>query len=363
MATISKLFFLRHLRSNPNVHVLHYRGGRQVRSGRGLSFWFLPLAASIVEIPCDDSDQPFLFHGRSSDFQDVTAQGTITYRIVDPERMAPRIDFSIDPRGGMHLKAPLDQLAELLTQLAQQVTWEYMTRTPIRELLAEGVDEIRARIRKGLKSDPSLQEMGLEIVSVRVSGVAPTSELEKALQAPMREAIQQASDEAVFQRRALAVEKERAIAENELQNRIELAKREELLIAQQGQNHKNEARETSEAERIRAEAAADRRRLRAAAQAESIRAIEEARGDAEARRMDIYRNLPNQVMLGLAAQELAGNLKRIDHLNLGGDSLGPLLANLVQSGIRQLEHNGDGAVVDAATTQLLDRPGTLEESE
>ena len=40
------------------------------------------------------------------------------------------------------------------------------------------------------------------------------------------------ADEAAFARRAMAVEKERAIQENELQNRIELAKKEEGLIEQ-----------------------------------------------------------------------------------------------------------------------------------
>jgi hypothetical protein len=48
----------------------------------------------------------------------------------------------------------------------------------------------------------------------------------------------------------MAVEKERAIQENELQNRIELAKREELLIGQQGQNERREAQEIVEAQFI-----------------------------------------------------------------------------------------------------------------
>ena len=41
---------------------------------------------------------------------------------------------------------------------------------------------------------------------MRVAAVAPTAEMEKALQQPTREAIQQNADEATFQRRALAVE-------------------------------------------------------------------------------------------------------------------------------------------------------------
>jgi hypothetical protein len=206
--------------------------------------------------------------------------------------------------------------------------------------------------------------MGLEVVSVRVSGVSPTAELEKALQAPTREAIQQESDQAMFQRRAMAVEKERAIAENELQNRIELARREEELISQHGQNQQREARETAEADRIRAEADSDRRRVRASAQAECIRAVEQARVDSDAKRMDIYRDLPSQIMLGLAAQKLAGKLQRIDHLNLGGDSFGPLLTNLIQSGIHQLEQGGNGTGdTEAIATQVLDPPEEFSEPE
>ncbi len=341
MAAISSVFGLRHLRSEPNFHVLHYRGGKQVRSGRGLAFWFLPLSASIAEIPCDDRDQPFLFHGRSSDFQDVTAQGTITYRVADPAKMASRIDFSIDIAKGAYLKTPLEQISDLLTQLAQQLTWDYFSRTPLREILAEGVDEIRTRIREGLTSDPGLTGIGLEIVSVRVSIVSPTADLEKALQAPTRESIQQEADQATFERRAMAVEKERAIEENELQNRIELARREEQLIAQQGQNQRHQAREMAEAKRIESEASSERRRVRATVRADSIRMVKKARVESEANRMDIYRDLPTPVMVGLAAREFATNLGRIEHLNLSSDALGPLLTNLVQAGTRHLEGNGD----------------------
>src|SRR5262245_61952644 len=121
MATMYHCGLVRHLRSGPNYHILHYHGGKLVRSGRGLSFWFMPLSASIAEIPCDDRDQPFLFHGRSRDFQDVTVQGTITFRVESPEDLARRVDFSIDVRSGAYLKTPLEQLSELLSQLAQQL--------------------------------------------------------------------------------------------------------------------------------------------------------------------------------------------------------------------------------------------------
>jgi hypothetical protein len=199
----------------------------------------------------------------------------------------------------------------------------------VRDLLTEGVPEIRRRIGESLGDDGRPAGMGLEIVSVRVAAVRPNAEVEKALQMPTREAIQQEADEATFQRRALAVEKERAIAENELQSRIELARREEQLVSQEGQNRRRSAEEEAEAQRIEADAAAGRNRLESETRADGIRVVGEAQADAEGKRMDVYREMPVQILLGLAARELAGKLGKIEHLTLSPELLTPLIANLL----------------------------------
>ena len=146
-------------------------------------------------------------------------------------------------------------------QLAQQFVIDELVKRDVRRILADGVAPIRAHIAAGLAAEPALEDLGIELVAVRVAAVAPTAELEKALQQPTREAIQQHADEATFQRRALAVEKERAIAENELQNRIELARREEELVAQEGANARKRATEQVAAAMVEA---AGRRRARRA---------------------------------------------------------------------------------------------------
>lgn len=342
MADISSLFTVRHLRSEPNAYVLHYRKGSLLREGRGLTFWFYPTSASIAEIPCDDREVPFMFHGRSLDFQDITAQGVVTYRVVDPKKLAARIDFSINIYMGTYLKEPLEQISQTITRISQQLSWDYMANTEIKQILSAGIAEIRKRIEEGLVGNRILEALGLEIVNILVSDVSPTPDMEKALQTPMREEIQQQADEATFQRRALAVEKERAIQENELENRIELAKRKEQLIGQQGRNKQRLAREESEAQKITATTTADCDRLAANAKAEGIVVIEKAKVDSEKERLDAYRDLPASVMFGLALKQLAGKLERIDHLNLSPDGIGHLLQNLMQAGTRKLERP-DGA--------------------
>jgi hypothetical protein len=167
-------------------------------------------------------------------------------------------------------------------------------------------------------------------------------ELERALEAPERERIQQVSDEAAFARRALAVEKERAIQENALQNQIELARREETLIGQRGQNARRQATEKAEAERIEAESQAAQKRLRGEAEAASVKLVEGARVEVERDRMQVYVGVPTEVLVALAAQKLAGKLERIDHLSLSPDGMAPLLQSLMAAGTRRLEAPAKG---------------------
>lgn len=337
MAEVKRYPMLRHLRSEPSRQILQYRRGRLAKNGRGLAFWFHPLSTSVAEVPMDDRELPFIFHGRSRDFQDVVVQGVVSYRVSDAMKIADRVDFTIDLSTGRHLNEPLEKIASLLTELSQQFAMAYLVRASLREALEGGIEAVRDAVEAGLRGDSGLSGMGLEIVSVRVGSVKPEAEVERALQARVRESIQQESDEAVFQRRAMAVEKERAIQENELQNQIELAKREQTLIAQRGENERRRASDEGDAKRIAAASAAERSEIESAAKAASIRAVEWARVEAERERMAIYRDFPADRLLGLAAQELAGKLQKIEHLNLTPELIGPMLTSLIGAGTKRLE--------------------------
>lgn len=341
MSEIKTLLGFRHYRGEPSDFVLHHRRGRLVRKGRGLSFWFWPLSTSILQIPMDDRELPFHFHGRSSEFQEVNVQGVVTYRVIDPIVVSQRVDFSVDLLSARYLREPLEQLSLMITQLAQQFAWDYVATNTLENAMARGPEEIRERVRDGLVADESLRGIGLEVVAVRISGVQPTAELERALQLPTMEQIQERADEATFRRRAQAVEKERAIQENELETKLELARREEHLIEQRGANIRRQASEEAAADRITSESSAANRRIHAAAEADSIRSVQEAQVEAERQRMEIYEGMAPTVMMGLAARELATKLEKIEHLNIAPEMLGPLLTGLVQAGTRRLEEPTD----------------------
>jgi regulator of protease activity HflC (stomatin/prohibitin superfamily) len=314
MATITRFPFARHLGGSATSYVQLLKAGQVRREGVGTSFWFRPLGTTVSEVPVDDRELPMLFHGRTSDYFDVTVQGTITFRIHDPATAARRLDFSVDPATGFWRGRPLDQLAGLLVETAQQQTTQLLARHGLTEAVERGVEAARDAIADGLAADARLADTGLSVISVRIVAISPEPDIEKALQTPARELIQQAADQATFERRARAVEKEAAIGENELENQIELARREEQLVAQRGAN-----------EHRAAELAAATRDVQAQAQARATELLGAAEAGAEAARLAAYADLPDAVVLGLALKELAANMPDLDSLVISPDVLAPLL--------------------------------------
>jgi regulator of protease activity HflC (stomatin/prohibitin superfamily) len=339
MADITRRFFLRHLRSTPTSWVRHMAKGSMKREGVGLSFWYRPLTAVLSEVPVDDRELPLLFHARTSDFTDVTVQATVTYRIAAPQTASSRLDFSIHPYSGAARSRPLDQIATLLAELAQQPALDLLARLPLAEALTAGISPVREAVSAALAEDTRLSDLGVTVVSARVVAIRPEPELERALQTPTRESVQAEADRATYGRRAQAVEQERGIAENELQNKIELARREQQLVEQHGTNARRQAELDSAAQLVVSQGAAERDKVAAAAKAEqdrlladaraaSIRAIGLADAEKEAARLAAYRDLPQSVLQAMTVREFAGKLPDIKALTITPDMLTDLLSRL-----------------------------------
>ncbi|WP_030605923.1 SPFH domain-containing protein [Streptomyces fulvoviolaceus] len=328
MADITRRLGWRHLRGAPTAHIRHHRGGQLLHEGPGLSFWFRALTAALSEVPVDDRELAMTFHARTSDFQDVSVQATVTYRIGDPAVAAARLDFSIDPDTGAWRGAPLEQLGTLLTETAQQHALDVLARTPLSSALVDGVVAVRERIAAGLGAEPRLPDTGIEVVAVRVMALRPEPEVERALRTPAREQIQQEADRATYERRAVAVERERAIAENELDSQIELARREEQLVDQRGTNARREAEEHAAADAVRAEAEAVRSVRLARAEAEGAREVGEARAQAQAAWLQVHADVDVATLHALTGTRLAENLPHIDSVTVSPDVLTGLLSRL-----------------------------------
>ena len=328
MASIAPFPFVRHLRGSATTHVTHLVGGRSRHAGTGQSFWFRPLTAVLSEVPVDDRELPIVVSARTTDLQLATVNATIGFRFTDPDTAAERLDFGISPLTGEWTGTPLEQVATVLTDTATSYAVDAIAALTLDVALRRGAVTIRAAMASGLSTDPRLAAMGISVLSVRLSLVRPTPDLEKALATPAREAVQQEADRATYERRARAVEREAAIGENELANRIELAKRTEQLLAQRGANAKREAVDQAEAQAIAAAAEADRTVRLSAANAEAARLTGAAKAEATRAHLEAYADTPQHVLTGLALRDLAENLPAIGQLVVTPDMLATLVAKL-----------------------------------
>ena len=321
---------MRHLRADPSTWVRIYRSENKRRDGIGLKALFFPWSVSLLAVPVNDQEQSFLIHARTQDFQDLVVQGTVVFRICEPERLARRIDFTVDKDTGRYLRSPREKIASRMSELAQKHSLAHIAEQPLVALLSQGLDTLRSCLDAGLRGDETLQAMGIEVVSVSLTDLSPEPELERAIQAPRREAIQERADEAAFARRAKAVDNERAIQENELNNQIELAARERALIEKRGKNERRVTTQKAELENIAAQGQARDRETLARAEASSIEQVEGIRLDLESRRIKAYEELDPASLLALAANTLSENPPDIEHLQIGGEIFESLLQSFAR---------------------------------
>lgn len=212
------MFGIKYIKFDATTYVLHYSNGRILKQGRGLSFWYLSANSSIVAIPLSSSDIAFIFEETTSDFQKISIQGQLTYKVEHPEKLAELLDFTVDGNKNYLTDDP-DKLSYRLINEAQTAITKELEHLSLRAAL-RSAKLIEARIQEGLDQAEVVAMLGLRCLSVNVLSIKSTPEMARALEAKTREALQQEADEAVYARREFAVEQERRIKESELSTEI-----------------------------------------------------------------------------------------------------------------------------------------------
>ncbi|HEU4766430.1 MAG TPA: SPFH domain-containing protein, partial [Pyrinomonadaceae bacterium] len=178
----------------PTTYVLQYKNGRIEREGSGLSFIYYVPTSTIVAIPLASADVPFVFQETTADFQTVTIQGQLTYRVADPKRLASLLDFSVDSHRAYYSDDP-HKLPERLIHALQTVTRAITQRLLLKDALINS-DAIVADALATLRKSEAVLALGVEILSLSILGIQPTPETGRALEAGAREELQRRADEA-----------------------------------------------------------------------------------------------------------------------------------------------------------------------
>jgi regulator of protease activity HflC (stomatin/prohibitin superfamily) len=222
------MFGILYLKVDPTVFVLLYVNGIVRRQGPGLSFFYYEPITSIVTVPVVSADVPFIFNEVAADFQSITIQGQLTYRIADPKRVAGLLDFSHDPITRQYRSDDPDGLPQRIVNVAQVLTRAELKSRELREALG-AADLITGQVLAGLKNSTALSALGVELLDFVILSLKPTPEMAKAMEAAAREETLRQADEAIYTRRNAAVEQERKIKENELNTEIAVEQKKQQI--------------------------------------------------------------------------------------------------------------------------------------
>lgn len=305
----------------PTTYVLQYKHGKIKREGAGLSFIYYAPTSTIVAIPMASADVPFVFQESTADFQSVTIQGQLTYRVAYPKRLASLLDFSVDKRRAYYSEDPR-KLPERLIHTLQTLTRAITQRLGLKDALVSS-DSIVAETLAKLRESEAVSALGVEILSLSILGIQATPETGRALEAEAREALQRRADEAIYARRNAAVEQERLIKESELNT--EIAVEEKKRQIRERQMAADIAVEEQRAQLIdrRVENEHKDADSRAYTLTETLKPLRDL--DWKTLMMLGGKNADPKAMVALAFQQMAENAQKIGELNVSPDLLRSLI--------------------------------------
>ena len=312
---------IRFMKAAPTSYVLQFRNGRVRREGPGLSFFYYAPTSTIVTVPVASADVPFAFQESTADFQSVSIQGQLTYRVADPKKLASLLDFSIAPEGN-YRSEDYRKLPERLVHTTQTLMRAETQKLALREALTSS-GPLSASVLAGLKASEAVAQLGVEILNLSLLSIRPTPEMAKALEAEAREALQRRSDEAIYARRNNAVEQEQRIRESELNTEIAVEeKRRQIRETQMAADIAIEEQRAGLTERR-----VENDRKEADSRAYALEATLKPVRDVDWRTlMTLSKNGSDpKTMIALAFQEMASNAQKIGELNISPDLLRSLV--------------------------------------
>lgn len=313
---------IRYMKAAPTMHVAHYSSGKLARQGVGLAFYYFAPTATITAVSVASTDLPFVFKEVTSDFQELTIQGQLTYRIADVARIAGILDFELDSRGSYKSEDP-SKVAPRLVNATQEAARTILSKLTLRDALSKAetiATEVFARLRT---AEPVVLH-GLEILGLSIVSVKPTPETAKALEAEMREALLRKADEAVYARRNAAVQEERKIKESELNTALAVeAKQREIRESQLATEIMAQEKRTELLERQLAndKAEADSRAYALKASLEPLKAM-----DWRSLAVLAGGDTVSSTLIADSFRELAAKAEKIGQLNITPDLLERLVA-------------------------------------
>ncbi|GGI28308.1 SPFH domain-containing protein [Bradyrhizobium guangdongense] len=334
------MFGIRFIKAQPTTYLMKYRAGAVVAEGTGLSALYYAPVTTLVAVPVGSRDASFIFQQIARDFQTLTVQGHVTYRVSEPRKAASMLNFTLKPDGKTYETDDPEKLPERILGTVEVLAQQAIKELTLKDAL-QASDRIAEIIAGGLRGRADIEALGLEILGVSIRGIKPTPDTAKALEAQAREAILKNADEAIFARRNFAVEQERAIRESELDTEIAVEQKKRSIRETQMDAEasvaakRNELRQAGMAADIVLEG---KRKDFVGLNAENTRTLADAEAYRVGALMKIFEGVDTRVIQALAAagmqpgqliaqafSGIAEKAEKIGQLNVSPDLLSQLI--------------------------------------
>lgn len=329
---------IKHIKFDAMSYIMHFKKGKIKAQGRGLSFFYFAPSSSIVSIPMGSNGLPFIFNESTNDYQTVSIQGQISYKISQPEILADIFDFTVKENGQYKVN-DTEKLNQKLINSAQTATSALIHDTKLKQAMRSAKD-IEQSILSGFDSANIKEKLGIEILGVNILAISATPEMMRALETETREQLQQEADQAVYKRRNFAVEQERVIRESELNTEIAVEEKRKQISEKKMQTNVLKAKNDRKLKEMNLEAdiALEQQKKTLL---EQKNANDKKRADAEGYVLETtlkpYKNMDWKVLtalqnnsdpklnMSLAFRELAQNADKISNLNISPDLLDSII--------------------------------------
>jgi hypothetical protein len=332
------MFGFKHIKFDAMTYVLHFKNGTIKREGRGLSFFYFSPNSSIVAIPMGSNDLPFIFSESTNDYQTVTIQGQISYKITNPKTLSDVLDFTVQDNG-QYKKNDIEKLNQRLINEAQTATSSFIHGIKLKDAI-RSAKTIEDSIIQGLKNSTAINMLGIEILGANILAISATPEMSRALETETREKLQQEADQAIYERRNFAVEQERKIKESELNTEIAIEEKQKQITEKKMESEVIKAENDRRLREMKLEAdisvenqrkqligeKTENDKTEADTQGYVIEATLKPYKDIDWRILTALNNNPDpKFNISLAFRQLAENAEKIGNLNISPD----LLDNLI----------------------------------
>lgn len=332
------MFGINFIKFDSMTYVIKFKNGQVAKEGRGLSFFYYAPTTSISAVPIGSNNLPFIFNETTKDYQTVTIQGQITYKIGNPKQLADVLDFTVNGNG-IYKKDDTEKLNQTIVNEAQTATSSFIHQLGLKEAI-RSAKIIETKITEGLSNSQAIKLLGIEILSINILAIKATPEMERALETETRESLQQEADQAIYARRNFAVEQERKIKESELNTEIAIEEKNKQIAEKQAETEVQKAESDLKLREMKVQAdiaIENQRKVLLEQKTANQKKEADAQGYVLETTLKPYKEIDWKILtalnnnpdpkfnISLAFRELAENAGKIGNLNISPELLDTLL--------------------------------------